>query len=162
MMVILMQLSQRGSIELIGWRVLSTLVGAALAVIAGYAFWPVWEKQRFPALMTEALMQTKNYLNKVIKYYNKELLPNENWFHNRRLTEAANNLVFASVQRMYEEPKHIQQQVDIYFTMIGVNIRMAREITSIALIADETKNSNQSEILNNYLHHADKLFKSDH
>ncbi|PBQ32574.1 hypothetical protein CNR22_12595 [Sphingobacteriaceae bacterium] len=140
MMVVLMQISQRGSLELIGWRIISTLVGAVMAVIAGYAFWPVWEKKRFPPLMKDALLQTKNYLRQVIRYYQKDLAANENWFLNRRLAEAANNLVFSSVERMYEEPKHIQDKVDIYFAMVGVNVRMTREITSVALSIHETKN----------------------
>jgi hypothetical protein len=61
MMVILMQISQQASWELIGWRVLSTLIGALLAVVASYVFWPVWEKKRFPPLMEYALLQNKNY-----------------------------------------------------------------------------------------------------
>jgi uncharacterized membrane protein YccC len=158
MMVILMQLSQHGSLELIGWRVLSTLIGAVLAVIAGYVFWPVWEKQRFPALMRESLSQTKDYLNKVVNYYKKELPPGQSWFVNRRLAEAANHLVFASVQRMYEEPKRKQDQVDIYFAMVGVNIRMAREITSIALIVHESASSGQAEALTKYCHEAENIF----
>jgi len=158
MMVILMQLSQLGSLELIGWRIASTLIGAMLAVVAGYAFWPVWEKQRFPALMKEALLQAKNYLSQVIKYYNKELQANENWFTYRRHAEAANNLAFASVQRMYEEPKHIQNQVDLYFSIVGINIRIVRETTSIALIANENTGSDKRKALMNFRKEAEVLF----
>lgn len=137
MMVILMQLSQQGSWELIGWRILSTLIGAALAIIAGYMFWPIWEKQRFPFLIKNAFQQNKWYLQQVIKYFNKELSANESWHKHRRSVEAANNDVFACVQRMYEEPEHIQTMVDQNFTIVGVNIRIAREITSVALMANE-------------------------
>lgn len=150
MMVILMQISQRGSLELIGWRILSTLIGALMAIIAGYAFWPVWEKKRFPPLMQDALTETKNYLRQVIRYYQKELGPNETWFLNRRLAEASNNLVFSSVERMYEEPKHIQDNVDTYFAMVGVNVRITREITSVALSIHEGKNVTQSKALSEY------------
>lgn len=139
MMVILMQLSQRGTIELIAWRILSTLIGAFLAFVAGYAFWPVWEKERFPTLMRDALEQSKNYLNRVLSYYTNALEVTDTWYKNRQLTEAANNTVFASVQRMYEEPKHIQHQVDNYFARVSVNMRITREITSIALLVNESK-----------------------
>lgn len=158
MMVVLMQISQRGSLELIGWRILSTLIGAFLAVIAGYAFWPTWEKQRFPTLMTEGLTETKKYLRQVIYYYQNALPDNETWFTHRRNAEAANNKVFASVQRMYEEPKRIQYQMDIYFAMVGVNVRMTREITSIALITEETKSSEKKEALITYYKEAELIF----
>lgn len=139
MMVILMQLSQRGTVELIAWRILSTLIGAFLAFGAGYAFWPVWEKERFPKLMRDALEQSKNYLNRVLSYYTNALEVTDTWYKNRQLTEASNNTVFASVQRMYEEPKHIQHQVDNYFARVSVNMRITREITSIALLVNDNK-----------------------
>jgi len=159
MMVILMQLTQRGSMELIGWRILSTLIGAVLAIIAGYAFWPVWEKQRFPALMTEALMQTKKYLAQVIKVYQNDLPATEPWYANRRHVEAANNMAFASAQRMYEEPKRVQSMVDTYFSMVGVNIRMAREITSVGLMVEENKSKRPIEALSNYQMEAERLLE---
>jgi uncharacterized membrane protein YccC len=137
MMVILMQISQQASWELIGWRVLSTLIGALLAVIVSYVFWPVWEKKRFPLLMEYALLQNKNYLQRVLQYYNNENTLGESWNKFRRVAEASNNDVFASVQRMVQEPEHIQSNVDLSFAMAGVSIRLSREITSVALTIND-------------------------
>jgi uncharacterized membrane protein YccC len=145
MMVVMMQLSQSASWELIGWRILSTLIGAGLAIIAGYVFWPVWEKERFPALVKEALEQNRNYLQAVIRYYNEELPAGESWGKYRRAAEGANNNLFASVQRMYEEPKHIQENVEKYFAVTGVVIRIAREITSVAITAPENRQAISKE-----------------
>lgn len=158
MMVVMMQISQQGSWELIGWRVLSTLIGAALALITSYAFWPVWEKQRFPALLSNALIQNKKYLQQAIKFFNKELLADESWHKHRRVAEAANNDVFASVQRMYEEPEHIQKQVDISFAKVGTNIRITREITSIGLTIEDMGQTQPIEELKNYFDHTSKIF----
>lgn len=158
MMVVLMQISQQGSWELIGWRVLSTMIGALLAVIASYAFWPVWEKERFPVLISKAILQNKNYLEQVIKFYNKELAFGESWHKHRRLAEAANNDSFASAQRMIEEPQHIQNQVDICFTMAGVNIRLAREVTSIALIINEDEQQTPLPEFFNYFNEVSVIF----
>jgi len=133
MMVVLMHLTAQASWQLIAWRVLSTFIGAALAVVAGYAFWPVWEKQRFPELMSLALQQNKAYLLQILSYLNNEIPKNDTWTKQRNLAEAANSDVFACVQRMNEEPSHIQHQVDVSFHTVGVNIRITREITSIAL-----------------------------
>lgn len=158
MMVVLMQISQQGSWELIGWRILSTLIGALLAVIVSYAFWPVWEKERFPVLISKALFQNKNYLEQIIKFYNKELAPGESWYKHRRLAEAANNDAFASAQRMIEEPEHIQNQVDFSFTLAGINIRLAREITSIALIINEGDRTTPLSELTHYFNTVSVIF----
>ncbi|MES2763808.1 MAG: FUSC family protein [Bacteroidota bacterium] len=158
MMVILMQISQQGSWELIGWRVLSTLIGALFAVIASYVFWPVWEKKRFPPLMENALLQNKNYLQRVLKFYNNESISDESWSKYRRVAEAANNDVFASVQRMVQEPEHIQNKVDLCFAMTGVTIRLSREITSIALSVNEKEHPDPILQLSDYFIHVSHVF----
>ena len=150
MMVILMQLSQQGSWELIGWRVLSTLIGALLALTASYVFWPSWEKERFPSLMAKSLLDNKNYLHQVIKFYNNELADGETWNKFRRIAEGSNNSVFASVQRMVEEPEHVQKEMNKSFTMAGVNIRLSREITSIALVINDLEQSEFKGELDHY------------
>lgn len=159
MMVVLMQISQQGSWELIGWRVLSTLLGAVLAVVSSYVFWPIWEKQRFPMLMKNALLHNKNYLDQVIKFYNNQISVGDSWSKYRRIAEASNNDVFASVQRMVEEPEHIQNQVDINFAMAGVNIRLAREISSIALVINEKERTEAVTELADYYASVSLIFE---
>lgn len=157
MMVILMQMSEQGSLELIGWRILSTLIGALLAFVAGYIFWPVWEIERFPVLIKNALLQTKAYLEQVIKYYNNDLPAAGTWYKNRRLAEEANTNAFACVQRMLEEPQNRQAKANLCFSLIGIIIRMTREITSIALVVDKNKNLVKIPALNEYAEQACRL-----
>ena len=158
MMVVLMQISQQGSWELIGWRLLSTFIGSALALLASYAFWPVWEKQRFPSLMYNAIKQNKNYLNQVILYFNGELPKDQSWHKNRRLAEAANNDVFACIQRMYEEPERVRKQVDLSFAKVGVSIRITREITALTLALKDVKDASFQKQLKQYLQQIEPVF----
>ncbi|MBL7933190.1 MAG: FUSC family protein [Bacteroidia bacterium] len=161
MMVIMMQLSQQASWDLIGWRVLATLIGAALALLAGYVFWPVWEIQRFPTLMSNAIKQTQFYLDRVLMFYNRELPAGESWYRQRRIAEEANNNAFACVQRMLEEPQKRQQQLDECFSMVGISIRIAREITSIALLAEKNKSTETLVALREYREKANELFEHE-
>ncbi|MDB5226314.1 MAG: hypothetical protein JWN78_507, partial [Bacteroidota bacterium] len=133
MMVVMLHLTAQASWSLIAWRVLSTCIGAVLAVGAGYAFWPVWEKQLFPPLMSAALQQNKKYLEHILSCINGEISESEAWIKQRNAAEAANSDVFACVQRMHDEPQHIQHRTDANFDIVGINIRITREITSIAL-----------------------------
>ncbi|MDF2450943.1 MAG: hypothetical protein K0S26_447 [Bacteroidota bacterium] len=158
MMVVLMQLSQQASWELIGWRVLSTLIGAMLALFVSYVFWPMWEKERFPSLMVKSLSHNKNYLQLVIQSYNHELPEGDTWNKSRRVAEGSNNDVFASVQRMVQEPEHVQKDLDTSFTMAGVNIRISREITSIALIMNDKGKGHSLTELTDYFNRASEIF----
>jgi uncharacterized membrane protein YccC len=156
MMVILMQLSEQASWELIGWRVLSTLVGAVLAVFISYVFWPVWESERFPILMVKAVNQNKDYLQQVILFYKES--EKDSWNKWRRIAEGCNNQVFASVQRMVQEPERVQKDMDISLAMSGVNIRIAREITSIALVMNDSVQQLSADELKNYFTLTEEIF----
>lgn len=138
MMVVVMQLSKTGSWELIGWRVLSTVIGATLAIVISAAFWPVWEKQRFPNLMEKALSMNRFYFHQVIEGYVGTLPAGQTWHKSRRQTEAANNNLFACVQRMYEEPEAHKREIDAHFAKVGTSVRITREITSLAFSLEKT------------------------
>jgi uncharacterized membrane protein YccC len=156
MMVILMQLSQQSSMQLIGWRVLSTLIGSVLALLAGYVFWPMWEKERFPSLLSNALLQNKNYLVRTLNYFNGG--SKDNWYKYRNGAEAANNNLFACVQRMFEEPESVRESVDLNFAIVGVNIRIAREITSVALAMEQNNPTQKINEIDNFILEINVLF----
>lgn len=139
MMVVLMQLSKQGSWDLIWWRVLSTVIGSALAIGISAAFWPIWEKQRYPNLLEKSLLSNRDFLKQVVLGYAGSLPPGISWHKSRRATEAANNNLFACVQRMYEEPEAHKREIDAHFAKVGINIRITREITSLAFALDKVK-----------------------
>jgi len=137
MMVILMQMTQQTSWQLIGWRLISTSLGAGLALLISSMFWPVWENQRFPNLIKKALLNNGTYFKQVVSQHIKKTTP-ITWIRNRRLTEAANNDVFACIQRMYEEPEYARTKVDSSFAQVGACIRLTREINSLSFILQNT------------------------
>lgn len=140
MMVLLMQISQQGNWELIGWRILSTLLGALLALAAGYAFWPVWEKERFPVLLKSAINANKNYLLQMLRRVHEKSQTAESWHRYRRVAETANNEAFVSARRMLEEPERARAQADLNLALVSSCIRVTREITSIGLSLEKATN----------------------
>lgn len=158
MMVVMMQLSKQGSWDLIWWRVLSTLIGSALAILISFAFWPIWEKQRFPALLNKSFSQNLFFLNQVVLSYEKKLPPGVTWHKSRRLSEAANNNLFACVQRMYEEPQAHQREIDVHFAKVGSNVRISREITSLAFGLEKVTSDELAPILDEYMEEIQVIF----
>lgn len=158
MMVVMMQLSKQGSWDLIWWRVLSTLIGSALAILISFAFWPMWEKQRFPALLNSSFNQNLFFLNQVVLSYQKKLPAGITWHKSRRLSEAANNNLFACIQRMYEEPQAHQRQIDVNFAKVGSNIRISREITSLAFALEKENSERLTPLLNEYIEQIQIIF----
>lgn len=158
MMVVMMQLSKQGSWDLIWWRVLSTLIGSALAILISFAFWPIWEKQRFPSLLNHSFNQNLFFLNQVILSYEKKLPAGVTWHRSRRLSEAANNNLFACVQRMYEEPQAHQREIDVHFAKVGSNVRISREITSLAFGLEKITSDKLTPVLDEYMEEVQVIF----
>ncbi|AEA45274.1 FUSC family protein [Fluviicola taffensis] len=159
MMVVMMQLSKQGSWDLIWWRVLSTLIGSILAIIISFTFWPIWEKQRFPSLLNKSLNMNLYFLNQAVLNYQKKLPPGITWHRSRRLSEAANNNLFACVQRMYEEPQSQQRDLNVNFAKVGSNIRISREVTSLSFSLEKIPYSEElSNLLNSYMAEVETIF----
>lgn len=158
MMVVLFHLSAQASWQLIGTRLIATLAGALLAIIAGYAFWPVWEKQRFPALMSVALQQNQKYLREVIRQLAAQKR-SDNWLKLRNLAEAANSDVFACVQRMQEEPRHLRYSNETHFEIVGINFRITREINSAALAVSKLSEQEHAGLQDTYLAACEPVFE---
>ena len=107
-------------------RVVCTLAGGGLALMAAHFFWPSWEKDRFQPLMSEALLASSGYIkvlgNRLREGTGRgaELIPAK-----RRL-ESANSEVFASLRRMYGEPKNRADILQDAAAMANGNLRLTR------------------------------------
>lgn len=113
-------------------RVANTLMGCALALLGGYAFWPLWERKRFPMLFLEALRSNQRYLDRCLdsltghrQVFRMEVLE---W---RREAEMATYHVYDSVRRMSSEPSSKQQGKDRLFAWAGSLVHLNRGITSL-------------------------------
>ncbi|MNY24534.1 hypothetical protein D3C86_1582550 [compost metagenome] len=52
---------------------------------------------------------------------------------------------------MYEEPQAFQRQIDVHFAKVGSNIRISREITSLAFSLEKETTGALAPILNEYI-----------
>lgn len=160
MLVIMMQMSEQGSWELIGWRVFSTIIGSLLAIAISSVFWPVWEKQRFPNFMKLANIKNDAFLQEVFNSYVSKK-KETNWHVSRRASEAANHNLFASIQRMYEEPQEHQREIDVLFAKVGASIRISREITSLGFKLEKLEYlEDLAKVLSEFQHQSHLIYQS--
>ncbi len=113
-------------------RVLNTLGGAGLALLGGYAFFPLWERYRFPALMAKAIAANKDYFSSLLTTVSSGIhWTNMNFIKPRREAEITNSNAFQSLRRMKSEPQKMQTNRQLYFLLIGYNIRLTRLIKTL-------------------------------
>jgi uncharacterized membrane protein YccC len=123
--------------EIIGWqvaayRLLATLIGGMLSILAAYVLWPSWESMQFPARMAKALVANRNYLWQI-----GHALQDKSGFHARvisdqRKAEAENNNLLDTVKRLAHEPDSIRDKVKNAQKLAYYNSRLTRELTSFA------------------------------
>lgn len=132
MVIALFHLLEPVTWQLGGIRVLNTLMGCGLALLGGYAFWPLWERQRFPALMSEAIAANRKYLGVILQALTEGKRKTFNDFIKlRRMAEMTNNNAFLSLRRMEEEPEHQRQNLEQYYIIVGSSLRITRMLNTI-------------------------------
>lgn len=132
MVIALFHLLEPVTWQLGGIRVLNTLAGCGLALLGGYAFWPLWERYRFPALMREAIAGNKVYLQVILQALREGKRKTFNDFIKpRREAEITNSNAFLSLKRMEDEPEHERRNLEQYYIIVGCSIRITRILNTI-------------------------------
>ena len=114
-------------------RLACTLAGGTLALLAAHIFWPAWEKDRFQPLMSKALLANCAYIQLLCESLRSgtgrrpELIPA------KRHLETANTEVFASLQRMYAEPKNRAEILQDAAAIANGNLRLTRILNVLLL-----------------------------
>lgn len=115
-----------------GIRVLNTAGGCGFALLAGYAFWPLWERYRFPVLMGEAVRGNREYLAVILGVLKEGKKRTFSYFiKSRREAEITNNNAFLSLKRMESEPEHERANLEQYYIIVGCSIRITRLLNTI-------------------------------
>ncbi|HVT74611.1 MAG TPA: FUSC family protein [Lacunisphaera sp.] len=114
-------------------RLGATVAGGVLALAAAYAFWPDWERRRFPSILAAALRANRAYLEKIAA-----LLAEGGRFAGgvvlaKRAAESANAAAFASLQRMAAEPEHQQAGFEAAAALVNGNQRLTSALTGAAV-----------------------------
>lgn len=132
MVIALFHLIEPVTWQLGGIRLINTLAGCGLALLGGFAFWPLWEKYRFPLLIYQAIDANRKYLDKIKNALEKgEKKSFNDFIRVRREAEMTNNNAFQSLRRMEEEPGKEQQNLQQFYIITGHSVRITRLLNTL-------------------------------
>lgn len=114
-------------------RLLSTLAGGALAMLAALLFWPVWERHRFPAILAQGLRANREFLYLVTARVAAGGSFDADLVAAKRNAEAANSAIFSSLRRMTGDPKNQREGLEQAATLANGNQRLTRTLTVVAV-----------------------------
>ena len=133
LVVLITEVSAKVTVAFTGERLAATAAGGLLALLGAQLFWPVWERQRFPAVMAAALRANGNF----VRILSDRLAAGGGYdtgaISAKRAAEAANHAIFASLQRMSGDPRNQQAGLEEAAILANGNQRLTQAFTVVAL-----------------------------
>lgn len=137
-----------GNSKIVEYRILDTVVGAALAFIANYLFWPSWESMNLSLYIRKSIEANRNYLNEISVFYNTkgEVTPSYRVSRKNAFIEIGN--LMASFQRMAQEPKSKQRQIQQLYKLVELNHTLLSASASLGTYIQTHHTTKASEAFN--------------
>lgn len=134
--------------NIILYRILDTLVGAILAILANYFLWPFWEFLSINENIENSIIANRNYLKQISILYNNKKEANTNYrlARNQAFIEIGN--LMSSFQRMLQEPKSKQNKIQQVYKLTALNNALLSSIASLGTYTQSHKTTKASESFN--------------
>ncbi|MBA9072303.1 putative membrane protein (TIGR01666 family) [Flavobacterium gossypii] len=134
--------------DVIQYRILDTVVGAGLAFLANYFFWPSWEFMNQPIYIKKSIEANRDYLNEISLFYNNKGDVTTSYRIARKNAFIEIGNLMASFQRMTQEPKSKQKQVQQVYKLAVLNHTLLSSLASLGTYIQTHKTSKASEAFN--------------
>ena len=117
--------------EVIQYRVIDTLIGATIAIVANYMLFPSWEANNLNEVLLNALKMNKIYLLATQELY-QDIAKNKLTYNVARKEAflAISNLN-AAFQRLTQDPKSKQKEFQLIYEIVTLNQTMISATASI-------------------------------
>ncbi|WPR72914.1 FUSC family membrane protein [Flavobacterium sp. NG2] len=134
--------------NLIQYRILDTIVGAILAILANYFLWPSWEFFNVPEYLEKSIEANRNYLKEISVLYNNKgaVTPSYRLARNTSFIEVGN--LMASFQRMLQEPKSKQNNLSLFYKLTVLNHALLSSAASLGTYTQSHKTTKASDSFN--------------
>ena len=131
--VLLVEAHQPVTIAFTMERMACTLGGGVLALAAAFLFWPVWERGRFPGIISQALQKNRDYLRLVVNRLREGGPHDEPMLAAKKDAESANADAFSSLRRMSADPKIHRAGLEQAAALANGNQRVTNALNVIAV-----------------------------
>ena len=134
--------------EVIQYRVIDTVIGSVIAVIANYIILPSWEADNLKQVLLNALKMNKAYLLATQKLYQETATQKLPYNIARKEAFLAIGNLNAAFQRLTQDPKSKQKEFQLIYEIVTLNQTMISAIASIGNFIINHKTTPASEDFN--------------
>lgn len=118
--------------SVIQYRVMDTIIGAGLATLGNLLLWPAWEVQGIQRTLLETIKAHRVYLEEIIGYYNKKGEVSAQYKVSRKKAFLAMSDLSSAFQRMTQEPKSRQKNLDKIYEIAVLNNTFLSSLASLS------------------------------
>lgn len=136
---------------IISSRIIDTLMGAGLAMLFNYFFWPVWEAQTIAKILAGSLLANKNYIKEIGNLYITKNKTLTNYKLSRKLAFIQMGNLHAAFQRMAQEPKSKQVKLNELYDIIILQHTFLSASAALGTYIQAHKTTEASEHFKAYL-----------
>ncbi len=130
--------------EIIQYRVLDTFLGAVLALIANYLFWPNWEVMNLDKILTKSIRANANYLFAIRHLYRTKETADVQYKVPRKEAFLSVSNLNAAYQRMSQDPKSKQKSSDLIYEIVALNNTILSTLASLGAFIQHHKTTEES------------------
>lgn len=141
-------LMQPNAFEVIQFRVIDTVIGATIALVANYLLLPSWEANNLKKVLLNALEMNNNYLLATQELYQEPSKHKLAYNLARKEAFLAISNLNAAFQRLTQDPKSKQREFQLIYEMVTLNQTMISAIASIGNFISNHKTTPASEEFN--------------
>lgn len=106
-------------------RLLDTLGGAFLSLVAAYALWPMWQRGNFLPQCEAAVRSLRDYIAAIFELAGNDEMVNPELMRLRHLAERSSDNVEADLRRMLAEPQRTREDARAVFGFTGFLRRLS-------------------------------------
>jgi uncharacterized membrane protein YccC len=117
--------------EVIQYRVIDTIIGAGIAVVANYALFPSWEADNLKQVLLNTLKKNRTYLMSTQDLYHDKMEHKLDYNISRKEAFLAMSNLNAAFQRLTQDPKSKQKEFQLIYDMVTLNQTIISAIASI-------------------------------
>ncbi|MFA7275137.1 MAG: FUSC family membrane protein [Crocinitomicaceae bacterium] len=129
--IFIYSLMNPNAFEVIQYRVIDTVIGATIAIVANYLLWPRWEIYNLKDVLLNALKKNKNYLLATHDLYHDKTQKQLAYKIARKEVFMAISNLNAAFQRLTQDPKSKQKEFQLVYKLVTLNQTMVSAIASI-------------------------------
>ncbi len=138
-------------LQVIQYRVLDTVIGAGLAFLGNKFLWPTWEYVGINNYFVESIKANIEYLQEIEDFYKKKgKVPASYKLARKRAFLAVGDLS-AAFQRMAQEPKSGEANMEQVFKIISVNQELLSSAASMGTFIMAQATTSASAHFQNYM-----------